>query len=336
MLEMRAVSVSYGADEVVRDVSFALRDDEILMLVGPTGCGKTTVLRTLAGLVRPARGELVIDDQRIDRRHDVPPERRGLGMVFQDFALFPHLTVAENVAFRLADRGPAERWLAQLGLEALRDAMPATLSGGQKQRVSLARALAHEPRALLLDEPLSNLDESLKDTLRGEIASALRLAGVPAIWVTHDQEEALSVGDRIGIMNDGRIEQLDTPERCFCAPVSRFVAGFLGEASWLPGELAGDRVDTAIGSVPARPIAAASGAVEVLVRPDDLSLAADSTGSGCVVWQRYEGGTRLYGVRLEHGAVLQARVSHELQLQPGDAVVASLATQHPLAVFPGL
>lgn len=257
-----------------------------------------------------------------------------MGMVFQDFALFPHLTVQQNVQFRLKNTQLADHWLELLGLNALRDAKPATLSGGQKQRVALARTLAHEPVFVLLDEPLSNLDAALKDTLRWEIRNALKEAGVPAIWVTHDQEEALSVGDRVGVLNQGRLEQLARPETCFCEPASRFVARFLGEASFFPGHLQHGHVTTALGTAPGTPVDGASGDVDLLLRPDDVSLERTDDGSnGSVRWSRYEGGTCLYSVDTDEGVEVKVRVSHENRAAPGDRVKLAITTTHPLAVF---
>ncbi|MCS5558438.1 MAG: ABC transporter ATP-binding protein, partial [Oceanospirillaceae bacterium] len=233
MLSVNNLSVNYGSTRVVDKLNLELGQDEILMLVGPTGCGKTTILQALAGLIPISEGSMSLGNWQSTARKHVPPEKRNVGMVFQDFALFPHLTVQQNVCFRLKDTKLADHWLKLLGLDNFRDAKPARLSGGQKQRVALARTLAHEPSFVLLDEPLSNLDAALKDSLRWEIRDALKKAGVPAIWVTHDQEEALSVGDRVGILNKGVLEQLDTPEACYSSPASRFVARFMGEASFL-------------------------------------------------------------------------------------------------------
>lgn len=333
MLEVSHLTVQFGPSRVVDDVSFSLEGSEILMLVGPTGCGKTTLLRAIAGLVTPTGGVVTIDGRQIDRKRPLAPEKRGIGMVFQDFALFPHLNVEENIAFRLRDRRPAEDWMARLGLSPLRRAMPQTLSGGQKQRVALARSLAHAPRLMLLDEPLSNLDAAMKEQLRWEIREALKAAGVPAIWVTHDQEEALSVGDRMGVLHNGRLEQLDTAENCFCLPGSRFVAQFLGEASFVPGTLTDGVVTTELGTAPAKTGNGGAGPVDLLVRPDDLSVTAAAPGNAVVEWQRYEGGSRLYTLRLRDGLGLKVRTSHELRLQPGDPVAVRLNTTHPLAAF---
>jgi len=257
-----------------------------------------------------------------------------VGVVFQDYALFPHLNVEQNIGFRLKEWSRVNEWIHALGLEPLRKALPENLSGGQKQRVALARSLAHAPALILLDEPLSNLDAALKDTLRGEIRGALKAAGVPAIWVTHDQAEALSVGDRVGVLNHGRLEQIDSPEACFCQPATRFVARFLGEASFIRGHLEGRYVTTLIGPVPAMPVNGASGEVDVLLRPDDMTLAASPAGNGHIVQGRYEGGTRLYTIRLIEESELKVRVSHELQLDAGTPVEVRVATTHPLAAFP--
>ena len=337
MLEVRELAVAYGDTPVVNDVSFTLETGEILMLVGPTGCGKSTILRALAGLVPPSAGEIRVGNRRIAPGHPVPPEKLGVGMVFQDFALFPHLSVAQNIGFRLRDPAPGRRWIERLGLQDLQEAMPENLSGGQKQRVALARALAHEPSLILLDEPLSNLDAALKDTLRWEIRDALQAAGLPAVWVTHDQDEALSIGDRVGILHSGRLEQLDSPERCFCLPDTRFVARFLGEGVFVPGYLDGaGKVDTLLGTAPGAAVNGASGDVDLLVRPDDVSLqpAPEDGGNGIIEHARYEGGSRLYSVLLKDGTRLMVRVSHETRLQAGERVQLSLNTTHPLAAFP--
>jgi len=334
MLEIRNLSVRYGERVAVDDLSLALGADEILTLVGPTGCGKTTILRVVAGLEAPGAGEIRIGSLRVDRDHPVAPERRRTGLVFQDFALFPHLDVEGNIGFRLRDRRPVDHWLRLLGLEDQRHAMPATLSGGQKQRVALARCLAHAPALVLLDEPLSNLDAALKDSLRWEVRDVLKAAGVPALWVTHDQAEALSVGDRVGVIRAGRLEQLGRPEDCFRRPASRFVAGFLGDAAFLPGRIAGGQVQTALGGRALAPEAPARGEVDVLLRPDDLAVRPARDGNGAVEWVRYEGETRLYGVRLGTGTLVKVRANHELDLERGAPVQAWIRAGHALALFP--
>ena len=341
MLSVSNLSVNYGSTRVVDKLNLELGHDEILMLVGPTGCGKTTILQALAGLIPISEGAMSLGKWESTSSKHVPPEKRNVGMLFQDFALFPHLTVQQNVCFRLKDTALADHWINLLGLDAFRDAKPARLSGGQKQRVALARTLAHEPSFVLLDEPLSNLDAALKDSLRWEIRDALKKAGVPAIWVTHDQDEALSVGDRAGILNKGVLEQLDTPEACYSTPSSRFVARFMGEASFLTATFDNssnnpdNTVVTDIGNVPGTPLQNANGDVDLLVRPDDLSLSATHPQpNGTVDWVRYEGESRLYAVTLDNGSQLKVRVSHENAIKPGERAHMALITTHPLAVFP--
>ncbi|MDN3407548.1 MULTISPECIES: ABC transporter ATP-binding protein [unclassified Pseudoalteromonas] len=334
MLSVSQLSIDYGSNRVVSDLNFTLGESEILMLVGPTGCGKSTILQALAGLLPISEGEIKVAKWTATPKHTVAPEKRSVGMVFQDFALFPHLTVEQNVCFKLKDTSPADHWLKLLGLDAFRHKKPATLSGGQKQRVALARTLAHQPDFVLLDEPLSNLDAALKDMLRWDIRNALKEAGVPAIWVTHDQEEALSVGDRVGVLKGGEIQQIDTPEQCFSTPNNRFVARFLGEASFIKGKLNNGQALTDIGNVPANGVDCDTGEVEVLLRPDDVLLVQSSIGNnGEVIWVRFEGGSRLCAVKLACETVVTSRVSHEVVVHPGDKVHVSLSTSHPLAAF---
>ena len=334
MLSVSQLSIDYGSNRVVSDLNFTLGESEILMLVGPTGCGKSTILQALAGLLPISDGEIKVAKWTATPKHTVAPEKRSVGMVFQDFALFPHLTVEQNVCFKLKNTSPADHWLKLLGLDAFRHKKPATLSGGQKQRVALARTLAHQPDFVLLDEPLSNLDAALKDMLRWDIRNALKEAGVPAIWVTHDQEEALSVGDRVGVLKGGKIQQIDTPEQCFSTPNNRFVARFLGEASFIKGKLNNGQALTDIGNVPANGVDCDTGEVDVLLRPDDVLLVQSSIGNnGEVIWVRFEGGSRLCAVKLACETVVTSRVSHEVVVHPGDKVHVSLSTSHPLAAF---
>ncbi|WP_018984234.1 ABC transporter ATP-binding protein [Salinimonas chungwhensis] len=336
MLTVSHLSVKYGDTPVVNQLDLALGSDEILMLVGPTGCGKTTILHALAGLIPISDGTISMGKWRATPRDTIAPEKRNVGMVFQDFALFPHLSVEQNVCFKLKDTTLADHWLKLLGLESFRQAKPERLSGGQKQRVALARTLAHEPDIVLLDEPLSNLDAALKDSLRWEIREALKAAKVPAIWVTHDQDEALSIGDRVGVLNKGVLAQLDTPENCFSKPASRFVANFLGDASFVPGSLNNRVVTTCIGNAPGIPIDVTEGEVDLLLRPDDITVRHDNdTGNGTVVWVRFEGGSRLCAVALDNyeQTHVKVRVSHENTFKPGDRVKLTVDSTHALAAF---
>jgi len=338
-LEIEHLDVAYAGEVAVQDLSLTTEPGEIVTLLGPTGCGKTTTLRVVAGLEHPGRGIVRIAGRTVNEASPgsasgpvfVPPEQRRTGLVFQDFALFPHLTVAQNVGFRLRESAAVDRWLDWLGLADQRHAYPEALSGGQKQRVALARCLAHQPDLVLLDEPLCNLDASLKDSLGWEIRRALKEAGIPALWVTHDQSEALSIGDRLGVMRAGRLEQVAPPEECFRDPATRFVAGFLGEASFLPGRAGDGVVATPIGQASGT---GASGSVEALVRPDDLALQAGEPGNGVIAWARYEGGSRLFAVDLDCGARVRIRTNHEVHHASGDRVSVALASGHPLALFP--
>lgn len=352
MLQVSQLCISYGTKQVVNDVSFSLNKDEILMLVGPTGCGKSTILQSLAGLIPITAGHISAERWQATANKQVPPEKRNVGMMFQDFALFPHMTVEENVSFRLKNKQPADHWLQLLGLTDFRHSKPANLSGGQKQRVALARTLAHQPDYVLLDEPLSNLDAALKDTLRWDIRNALKEAGIPAIWVTHDQNEALSVGDKLGILKDGDIQQLDQAERCFTQPANRFVAHFLGEASFITGQIDQGKVVTELGhsdynqSQPnpngSAPELENGTQVDVLLRPEDLSIAqvhptqtsqASRSAEGKVIWSRFEGATRTCLVRLDSGAEVKIRTRLSECLQEGNRVSVALNTSQPLAVF---
>ncbi|MCQ8884162.1 ABC transporter ATP-binding protein [Pseudoalteromonas agarivorans] len=334
MLSVSQLSIDYGSNRVVSDLNISLGENEILMLVGPTGCGKSTILQALAGLIPISEGEINVGKWRATPKRNVPPEKRSVGMVFQDFALFPHLTVEQNICFRLKDTAIADHWIKLLGLNDFRAKKPATLSGGQKQRVALARTLAHQPDFVLLDEPLSNLDAALKDMLRWDIRNALKEAGVPAVWVTHDQEEALSVGDRVGVLQNGKIQQLDSPEQCFSMPNNRFVARFLGEASFIAGQFENGQATTSIGVAPGQGIDCDSGDVDVLLRPDDVQLIQNlNQPNGEVVWVRFEGGSRLCAVKLSSNTLVTSRVSHEVVVNPGDSVHVSIVTTHPLAVY---
>ncbi|WP_322802374.1 ABC transporter ATP-binding protein, partial [Thermoflexus sp.] len=237
----------FGRVVAVQDFSLEVAEGELVSLLGPSGCGKTTVLRCIAGFERPDAGRILVDDRVLN---DVPPERRGIGMVFQTYALFPHMTVAENIAFPLMIRGrPREEqdrvvqeMVALVHLEGMEDRYPYQLSGGQRQRVALARALAMRPKVLLLDEPLSALDAKIREELRGEIRRIQKTLGITTLYVTHDQEEALALSDRVVVMNMGRIEQVGTPVEIYNSPRTPFVAMFVGTMNLLPGWMEADGI----------------------------------------------------------------------------------------------
>jgi putative spermidine/putrescine transport system ATP-binding protein len=281
-LDVRGVAKSFRETPVIRDLDLEVRAGEFVALLGPSGCGKTTLLRIVAGLLAADRGRVTLDGADITR---VPAHKRNVGVVFQNYALFPHLTVAENVAFGLKAHGtPAgeiagivARVLALVRLTDYAARAIGALSGGQQQRIAVARALAVKPKLLLLDEPLSALDRKLRETMRIELGHLLRDVGITAIFVTHDQDEALVMSDRIAVMNHGRLEQFDTPAAIYAHPATPFVLDFVGMSTRLAGTVAaadGDAlvVDTAAGRVRARGRAAAGSAVLVAVRPENMRV----------------------------------------------------------------
>jgi len=337
VLACRGLRRSFGAVRAVDGVELEVREG-ICALLGPSGCGKTTVLRLLAGFERPDAGEVRADDRLLAGPGTfVVPERRRIGMVFQEFALFPHLTVAGNVAYGLGRRGRRERvaeLLALVGLQDLGERRPHELSGGQQQRVALARALAATPAVVLLDEPFSGLDAALRVQVRHEVRAILTAAGVTALVVTHDQEEALSLADTVAVMRAGRIEQVGTPEEIYGRPATRWVAGFVGEADVLPGEARDGWVRCELARVPADP--GFSGAADVLVRPESVSLSVGARGGremieGRVVEREFFGHDQLVHVELPSGRRVRSRSLSYPVWHPGDRVRVQL--DGPVNVF---
>jgi putative spermidine/putrescine transport system ATP-binding protein len=247
-VKLSGISRSYGANQVVSDVDLEARSGEILALLGPSGCGKTTTLRMIAGLVQPTSGDIAIDGKPIT---DLPVHRRNLGMLFQNYALFPHMTVLENVAFGLTMRGIARAEMKQRSRQALalthltgfEDRMPAALSGGQQQRVALARAIVYRPKVLLLDEPFGALDKKLREAMQIELRQLCNELGLTTILVTHDQEEALVLADQIAVMRGGRIEQVAPAREIYERPTSHFVADFIGTSNFMPATIVGKQED---------------------------------------------------------------------------------------------
>jgi len=348
VLELDGVTKRYGNATVIDDLSVSVREGELLTLLGPSGCGKTTTLRLIAGLERPSGGEIRLNGRAVSGETFEPPEVRDVGVVFQEFALFPHLTARENIAFGLDEMDETARTdrvdelLELVGLVDHGEKQPGELSGGQQQRVALARSLAPEPHLLLLDEPFSNLDVDLRVEMREEVRSILKEAGVTAISVTHDQEEAMSISDRVAVMYEGQLEQVGTPEAVFQQPRSRFVASFLGHASFLSGRVEGDVVATGIGDIPTTSIDGLAPEydgtdIDVMVRPDDVTArrpAPDELANGEVVHRRYLGPTVLYRVRLDSGDVVGCMHNHAEEVPLDEPVTVSLAAEHDLAWFP--
>jgi spermidine/putrescine ABC transporter ATP-binding subunit len=342
MIELRGVTTRYGSVLANDHLDLAVRRGELLTLLGPSGCGKTTALRTLTGHVRPSEGRVLIDERDVT---DLPTYRRELGMVFQNFALFPHMTVRDNVGFPLMIRGldrreRTERVAAALRLvrlEGHEEKHPRQLSGGQQQRVGLARALVYRPKVLLLDEPLSNLDAKLREEMRFEIKDVVTRLGITAVYVTHDQEEALALSDRVAIMSRGRLEQLGTPEEIYTAPRTRFVAEFVGLSNFLGGRVeavTGDEMTVAVGSIRTRAVAPAGATpgqrVLLFVRPNEVSLVpGDAAAPADALSGRIEKATYLgdkvdYRVALGEGVSLRVQADARLRLAPGAAVTLGL------------
>ncbi|PAU85169.1 ABC transporter ATP-binding protein [Halorubrum salipaludis] len=347
VLSLSDVTKEFGPETAVDGVSLDVKPGELLTFLGPSGCGKTTTLRTIAGLEEPTEGEIALGGETVAGGGAfVPPEGRDVGIVFQNFALFPHLTVRENIAFGLdgdadANAARVDELLDLVDLPEHGGKTPDQLSGGQKQRVALARSLAPEPEVLLLDEPFSNLDVRLRVEMREEVRRILKEAGVTAVSVTHDQEEALSISDRVAVMNDGTIEQVGRPESVFERPESKFVASFLGRASFLEGHLRDGKVETGIGRFDAVTLegydTVYDGApVDVLVRPDDLraSPASAEQADGTIVSRQYVGPSFIYRVELDSGEVVHCLHNHVEEFDLDEAVRLELTAAHPLAWYP--
>ena len=305
-IRLDGVSKSFGPTHAVREVSLEIVHGELMAVLGPSGCGKTTLLRLVAGFEDPDRGCVTVGDETVAGPGViVPPEKRRVGMVFQDYALFPHLTVEANIAFGLSRHPRDERdaltrgTLELVGLQHKAGRYPHELSGGERQRVALARALAPEPEVVLLDEPFSSLDATLRADLRREVELILRDAEATALLVTHDQEEALSLADRLAVMREGRIVQVGAPEEVYGRPASRWAAQFVGEVNVLAGVAREGGVETELGRFDLR--APATGTVHVAVRPEQLEVTARHDGNAEVVSREFRGHDVLYRLRHEGG-----------------------------------
>ncbi len=345
-VNLRDLHRSFGDLHALNGMSLDIEPGELVVLLGPSGCGKTTALRVLAGLEDIDSGSVLVGGNDVS---GMPTSKRDMGMVFQAYSLFPHLTVRENVAFglRLRGHGSAIRnkisaeYLELVGLAEKSGQYPHQLSGGQQQRVALARALAISPQVLLLDEPLSALDAKVRVQLRDEIRRIQRNLGTTTLFVTHDQEEALAVADRVGVMRAGRLEQIDVPEILYTRPRTAFVAEFVGLTNRMPGIASGDSA-TVLGSVvPLLPGSVSKGPVTVLIRPESLRLTAleqptPGPGSAVVETISFLGAHGRVHARLADGTTLLAEVpsSAATRLAVGDDVVAAIAPLPALAIEP--
>ncbi|HYH83006.1 MAG TPA: ABC transporter ATP-binding protein [Longimicrobium sp.] len=350
MLRVESLTRRFGETVAVDAVSLDVAEGEFLTLLGPSGCGKTTTLRMIAGFEHPTSGRVVIAGRDVTA---LKPQKRDVGMVFQNYALFPHLDVWDNVEFGLRSRGVSradarpkvERALALVEMEGYGKRKVQALSGGQQQRVALARALAPEPPLLLLDEPLSNLDAALRERTRDELRALLKRLGMTAVFVTHDQEEAFALSDRIAVMNRGVLQQLGTPESLYAAPVNPFIAAFLGRANFLPATVEKGAEDGVLACrLAAGPVwraraaegvgAARGAAVRLMVRPEALRIVPNAGEEdalrGRVLDRRFAGALSFYRIAVEGGPELLVQGT-ATDAAPGDEV--RVAPAHGAAVL---
>lgn len=336
VLELRQVSCSYEAGRpAVQDISFAAKEGEILCLLGPSGCGKTTILRAIAGFEPVRSGQIFLSDQLVSSQEVMTPtENRRIGMVFQEYALFPHLRVQDNIAFGLSQSTQSLRatrvqeMLRLTGLEGFERRYPHELSGGQQQRVALARALVQNPIVLLLDEPFSNLDPDMSGRMRQELHDLLRRTKTTTILVTHDHDEAFAMADRIAVLNQGRLEQFDTPEMMYHLPATPFVADFVGQADFIPGTVSHGMVQTELGEFPDTLECQDGTTVVVMIRPDDIHLVPTEGARSRVISRQFRGSENLYTVSLPSGQIVHSSQGSTSIYQVGTAVELRVLATH--------
>jgi putative spermidine/putrescine transport system ATP-binding protein len=340
-VSLRELTRAFGAARALDGMSLEIAPGELVALLGPSGCGKTTALRIVAGFETADTGEVLIDGKDVS---GIPAAKRDMGMVFQSYSLFPNMSALDNVGFGLrmrkasatVRRRKAGELLEMVGLSAQSGQFPHQLSGGQQQRVALARALAIEPRVLLLDEPLSALDAKVRLQLREQIRTLQQRLGTTTLFVTHDQEEALSMADRVGVMRAGRLEQVAAPDELYDRPATAFVAEFVGTMNRLPGELGSDgRSVTVLGStVPVQDGGPSSGSVNVLVRPENLTVAPTEGGNGIVFLRTFLGATSRITVLLSGDLQVLVDVpsTHAAAMTPGASVAVGVPSDPVLVV----
>lgn len=331
-LSCRSIRKRFNEATALDGFDLDVKDGVLIALLGPSGCGKTTALRVIAGFEKPDSGEVAVRDRTVAASGTwVPPEKRRVGMVFQDWVLFPHLNVYDNVAFGLSSHGRRERVgevLDMMRLSGLGQRMPHELSGGQQQRVALARALAPSPEVVLLDEPFSNLDATLKAEVRMEVRTILHEAKATAIFVTHDQEEALAMADEMAVMDAGRILQVGTPHDVYQAPVDLRVASMVGDANLIPGDVHAGIASTPLGRFPAG--AVPDGPVHMMVRPEEISIVASRDGAARIVDTEFYGHDQMVRARLDDGNLLEIRLLGPHPDLSIDAEVSVTVTGQPL------
>jgi len=342
-LSVNHISASYDAQNtVVNDVSFNLNEGELACLLGPSGCGKTTILRAISGFQTLSSGRIELDGRELSSpTHTLEPEQRNVGMVFQNHALFPHLDLASNIAFGLHKQSSSQRaktvdtMLALVGMSDYRNAYPHEISGGQSQRIALARALAPQPKLLLLDEPFSNLDTSLRESLGYEVRQLLKKTGITAIMVTHDQHDAFALGDQIGVVADGELQQWGRSFDLYHTPKSRFVADFIGDGLFVKGQMLNETtVVTAFGEIRGQSISHEylGQNVELLLRPDDVHYDPKGVIHGVIKRKAFKGAQTLYTVQTQSEDTLLSLVPSHDDYEIGDTISLSINADH-LVVF---
>ena len=350
-LKCRGVNKRFSDVQAVTGFDLTVEPGQVVALLGPSGCGKTTALRLIAGFEQPDVGTVAIGERTVHSLgYSVPPEQRRVGMVFQEGALFPHLNVAQNIAYGLpkgdARTNRVNEVLALVGMTGMGLRMPHELSGGQQQRVALARALAPRPDILLMDEPFSSLDQGLKEQVRRDVLEILKKGEMTAVFVTHDHNDALYMGDRIAVMNQGQIEQFESPTGIFHAPATRFVAEFFGMVDFIPAWHDEDSLMTEVGSVSwpdaidaidyePEGVDSSKGSLEVMLRADCLDCYPCDEGRGTIIEREFRGAFFLYRVLLPSGHSVRCLLSHIVEIPLGTKVSMRLRNGHMLKPFVG-
>ena len=339
-LEVKQLDFAYGRNKILFEFDFSLEESQIGCLLGPSGCGKTTVLRAIAGFENPTKGEIVLNGNKLNgSKIFVEPEKRQIGMVFQDIALFPHLSVESNIQFGIRTLTQTQRdkrsneLLDLVGMSQFKKTYPHELSGGQQQRIALARAIAPKPSLLLMDEPLSSLDEELREQLAREIRLILQQEKISAILVTHDQNEAFAVGDHICVMHQGRVQQNDSAYNLYHRPLNRFVAEFIGEGALLPGVVADeDTITTDLGEIKGNLPESCKHQdnVDVLIRPENVILGDDKENRAVITERYFRGSGYLYSLKTSGGVELLSLIPGSEALQIDQSISVRLQIERPV------